>query len=50
MVLLVEYPSRKAFIQMVSSLEYLDAYKDREAGLENSVLLASATILSLMNG
>jgi uncharacterized protein (DUF1330 family) len=44
MVLLVEYPSRKAFIQMISTPEYLDAHKYREAALENSALLASSTV------
>ena len=48
MVLLVEYPSRKAFMEMISTPEYLDAHKDREAGLENSVLLASTTVLTRM--
>ena len=46
MVLLVEYPSREAFMQMISSREYLDAHKYREAGLENSVLLVSTTLFS----
>lgn len=43
MVLLVEYPSRKAFVQMISTPEYLDVHKYREAALEDSVLLASST-------
>ena len=39
-VVLVEYPSRAAFIEMVSSPEYLQAHADREAGLERTVVLA----------
>ena len=39
-VVLVEYPSRAAFIEMVSSPEYLAAHADREAGLERTVVLA----------
>ncbi|MBN2297869.1 MAG: DUF1330 domain-containing protein [Deltaproteobacteria bacterium] len=48
MVLPVEYPSRKALLQMISTPEYLDAHKDREAGLDNSVLLASTMIMTSM--
>jgi uncharacterized protein (DUF1330 family) len=39
-VVLVEYPSRAAFIEMVSSPEYLEAHAEREAGLERTVVLA----------
>jgi uncharacterized protein (DUF1330 family) len=39
-VLLVQYPSRSAFIAMVSSPEYLRAHADREAALERTVVLA----------
>jgi uncharacterized protein (DUF1330 family) len=39
-VLLVEYPSRAAFIEMVSSPAYLEAHADREAGLERTVVVA----------
>jgi hypothetical protein len=39
-VLLVEYPSRKAFIEMVTQPEYLEAHADREAALERTVVLA----------
>ncbi|HQG32293.1 MAG TPA: DUF1330 domain-containing protein [Deltaproteobacteria bacterium] len=45
-VMLVEYPSRKAFIDMVSSSEYLVANQDREAGLDRAVLLATDPIFS----
>jgi uncharacterized protein (DUF1330 family) len=38
-VMLVEYPSRKAFLDMISAPEYQEVHKDREAGLETSALL-----------
>ena len=37
---LVQYPSRKAFIEMVTSKEYNEAHSHREEGLERTVLLA----------
>jgi uncharacterized protein (DUF1330 family) len=37
---LVQYPSRKAFIDMVSKPAYQEAHTHREAGLERTVLLA----------
>ena len=40
LVALVQYPSRRAFIEMTSSSQYQVAHKDREAGLERTVLLA----------
>ncbi|MBF0121406.1 MAG: DUF1330 domain-containing protein [Desulfobacterales bacterium] len=40
-VLLVEYPNKNAFIQMISAPEYEIVNKDREAGLEKAVLLMS---------
>jgi uncharacterized protein (DUF1330 family) len=39
-VVLVEYPSRKAFIEMVSAPKYEEAHEHREAGLERTVLVA----------
>ena len=39
-VLLVEYPSRAAFIEMVSRPEYLEAHAHRERGLERTVVIA----------
>ena len=39
-VALVEYPSRKAFIDMVSASEYEKAHEHRESGLERTVLIA----------
>ncbi len=47
-VLLVEYPSRKAFSDMISMPEYDKAHNDRETALENSALLASSTLYSLL--
>jgi uncharacterized protein (DUF1330 family) len=40
-IALVEYPSRKAFIEMVSRKDYQAAHAHREAGLERTVLLAT---------
>jgi uncharacterized protein (DUF1330 family) len=40
MVALVSYPSRAAFIDMVTSPSYGDAHADRERGLDRTVLLA----------
>ena len=39
-VALVQYPSRKAFIDMATSTEYDKAHEHREGGLERTVLLA----------
>ena len=39
-VVLVSYPSRKQFLDMVSQPEYRKAHEHREGGLERSVLLA----------
>jgi uncharacterized protein (DUF1330 family) len=39
-VILVEYPSRKAFIDMTSSPKYREVSKDRTAGLADSRLIA----------
>jgi uncharacterized protein (DUF1330 family) len=40
MVALVEYPSRRQFIEMVSSPDYQAAHTHREGGLERTVLIA----------
>jgi len=40
-IALVEYPSRQAFIDMVSRKDYQSAHEHREAGLERTVLLAT---------
>ena len=39
-VVLVEYPSRQAFVEMVSRQDYQQAHKDREAGLERTIVVA----------
>lgn len=39
-VALVQYPSRKDFIEMVTSPEYEGAHEHREGGLERTVLIA----------
>jgi uncharacterized protein (DUF1330 family) len=39
-VALVEYPSRRAFIEMATSKEYDNAHEHREGGLARTVLLA----------
>ena len=39
-VALVEYPSRKTFIEMVSAPGYMKTHEHREAGLERTVLIA----------
>ena len=39
-VILVEYPSRKAFIEMTSTPKYQEVSKDRTAGLADSRLFA----------
>jgi uncharacterized protein (DUF1330 family) len=39
-VVLVEYPSRQAFIQMVTAPKYEAAHEHREAGLERTQLVA----------
>ena len=44
MVALVEYPSRKAFIEMVSSPDYMKSHEHREGGLDRTVLIAMREI------
>jgi len=39
-VLLVQYPSRQAFIEMVTTPAYDDAHEHREQGLERTVIVA----------
>jgi uncharacterized protein (DUF1330 family) len=39
-VLLVQYPSRAAFLDMVSQPAYLEAHEHRESGLERTVVVA----------
>ena len=39
-IALVQYPSRKTFVEMTTSKEYDAAHEYRESGLERTVLLA----------
>ncbi len=41
-IILVEYPSRKVFLEMVNNPEYLKVQVDREQGLERTVLYATS--------
>lgn len=52
LVMLVRYPSRKAFLQMANDPEYLKVHKLREEGLERAVLYAmdEVTARDLMTG
>jgi uncharacterized protein (DUF1330 family) len=50
MVALVSYPSRAAFIDMVTSPSYGDAHADRERGLDRTVLLACEPMSSVLPG
>lgn len=43
-VILVEYPSRKAFIEMTWSAQYREVSKDRSAGLADSRLIAMTEV------
>jgi uncharacterized protein (DUF1330 family) len=43
-VLLVEYPSRKAFLEMVAKPEYNEAHKHRESGLERTIVIACTPV------
>ncbi len=40
-IAVVEYPNRKAFLEMVSRPDYVQAAEHREAGLEQTVLMAT---------
>ena len=43
-VLLVEYPSRQAFLKMVSDPEYMKAHSHRESGLERTIVVACSPV------
>jgi uncharacterized protein (DUF1330 family) len=45
MAVLVSYPSRAAFINMVTSPKYAEAHTHRERGLDRTVLLACRPLL-----
>jgi uncharacterized protein (DUF1330 family) len=46
LALLVYYPSRAAFLDMVTSPEYITANVDRRNGVEKHVILASTTMIA----
>ncbi|HEX4161548.1 MAG TPA: DUF1330 domain-containing protein [Acidimicrobiales bacterium] len=48
LVALVSYPSRAAFIDMVTSPKYEEAHTHRERGLDRSVLLACEPVLNAL--
>ncbi|MEX2159392.1 MAG: DUF1330 domain-containing protein [Dehalococcoidia bacterium] len=49
-VILVEYPSRKAFIEMTSSKSYGEVAKSRTAGLDDSRLIAMTELSRYKGG
>jgi uncharacterized protein (DUF1330 family) len=48
LVVLVSYPSREAFIDMVSSPKYQDSHTQRARGLDRSVLLACRQMVNMV--
>jgi uncharacterized protein (DUF1330 family) len=48
LVALVSYPSRAAFIDMVTSSSYQEAHTHRERGLDRTVLLACEPLLDAL--
>jgi uncharacterized protein (DUF1330 family) len=48
LVALVSYPSRSAFIEMVTSPSYEEAHEHRERGLDRTVLLACEPLLDAL--
>jgi len=48
LVALVSYPSRSAFIDMVTSPDYEKAHEHRERGLDRTVLLACEPLLNTL--
>ena len=48
LVALVSYPSRSAFIDMVTSPSYEKAHEHRERGLDRTVLLACEPLLGIL--
>lgn len=48
LVALVSYPSRSAFIDMVTSPNYEEAHTHRERGLDRTVLLACEPLVSML--
>lgn len=50
LVALVSYPSRSAFIDMVTSPKYEEAHTHRERGLDRTVLLACEPLRNVLDG
>jgi len=50
LVALVSYPSRAAFVDMVTSPKYEEAHTHRERGLDRTVLLACEPVLNALAG
>jgi uncharacterized protein (DUF1330 family) len=48
-IVLVQYPSRAAFLSMVDSAEYKEANAQREAGVEQHVIIAATETYSRLN-
>jgi uncharacterized protein (DUF1330 family) len=48
LVVLVSYPNREAFIDMVSSPKYQESHTHRERGLDRTVLLACKQMVNLV--
>jgi len=46
-VAIVQYPTPRAFIEMVTSAEYQQIHGDREAGLERTALIACRTLTDI---
>ena len=44
LLMLIQYPSRKAFLKMANNPDYLKAHKWREEGVERAVLYATDPI------
>ncbi len=44
MAVLIEYPTRRAFLEMVSLPEYQEIHSDRDSGLERTSLIACTPI------
>jgi uncharacterized protein (DUF1330 family) len=47
-VALVSYPSRQAFVEMVSTPEYEQAHEHRSAGLDDTVVIACTPMVSAL--
>jgi uncharacterized protein (DUF1330 family) len=50
LVVLVSYPSRQAFMDMVTSPKYQESHTHRERGLDRTVLLACKPLANMVAG